>query len=436
MKYKICLLIVVIYFSNCANPVGPTGGPKDVTPPKIIKTSIDSTQYNRKITFFFDENIKIKNTISLNPYKKTSKPNYTNTNKSITISIDSNITSINFNDAISDINENNTAVLPFYLVGVDTLKTQIKIEWEKGQKKNIKVLALIDSFYYSARQVSDTFIIEGLPEKELQLIAFEDKNKNNTLDSNENVAFINTSPLLNDTILKLREPLKTEIIYDFIDSSLYIVKGLTPNKINMFNIDIIAINKDTIVTESINQIRDRLPFNYKIKKKSITYDTSSVKRYYTRIIEKDTEYYFKPNIGYQLKNKTVPRENFSITKDDTLYKKSNPKKLGRIIIQNDSFINVCFKLFLKEEEIETYPLDSGSNIIEIPVGQYKYLLFQDLNHNLTLDSKTKDGSILNEPIYHFWFETSVHHKLENIITVNYQEKQLKKENLPVNISSE
>ncbi len=436
MKYKIYLSAIVIYFSSCANPVGPTGGPKDVTPPKIIKTLIDSTQNNRKVTFFFDENIKIKNTISLNPYKKTSKPFYTKTNKSITITIDSNTTSINFNDAISDVNENNTSLLPFCLVGNDTLETQIKIEWEKGQKKNIKVLGLIDSFYYTARQLSDTFIIEGLPEKELQLIAFDDKNKNNTLDSNENVAFINTSPLLNDTFLKLREPLKKEIIYDIIDSSLYIIKGLTLNQVNSFNIGIIAINKDTVVTQSINQIRDKVPFNYKIKKKSITYDTSSVKRYYTRIIEKDTKYYFKPSIGYQLKNKTIPREYFNLSKDDTLYKKSNPKKLGNIIIQNDSFTNVCFKLFLKDEEIETYPLDSGSNIIEIPVGQYKYLLFQDINNNLTLDSKTEDGSILNEPIYHYWFETTVHHKLENIITVNYQQAQPQKDNLPVNISSE
>ena len=186
MKYKLTLVALILYFSSCANPVGPTGGPKDVTPTTIIKTAGDSI--NKKITFFFNENIKIKNSISLNPYKKRIKPIYSKTNKSITISIDSITTSINFNDAISDVNENNTALLPFYLVGHDTLKTQIRVQWEKGQKKTISVIGVIDSLYYSSRQFSDTFIIEGLPDKNIQLIAFEDANKNNELDSNEKVS--------------------------------------------------------------------------------------------------------------------------------------------------------------------------------------------------------------------------------------------------------
>jgi len=434
MKFKLSLLVIMVYFGSCANPVGPTGGPKDITPPVIIKTAVDSL--NNKITFFFNENIKIKNSITLNPYKKRIKPSYNKTNKSITISIDSITTSINFNDAISDVNENNTAILPFYLVGQDTLRTQLRVQWEKGQKKTIRVIGVIDSLYYSSRQFSDTFIIEGLPDKNLQLIAFEDANKNNELDSNENVAFINTKPTNNDTNIKLREPLKKEIIYDIIDSSLFIIKGLTRNQINEFHIPILAVNRDTIITQSLDQIISNLPFNYKIRKKSITYDTTEVKKYYSKIIEKDTLFYYKPSIGYQLKNKTVPREFYEVLEEDTFYNKSNPKKLGKITLENELFGNIILKLYQKGVEVETYFVESGTTEIELPVGQYKYILFQDLNNNLTLDSKTDDGSIINEPIFHFWFETSVHHKLENIITVNYQETQEKKDNLPVNISSE
>ena len=434
MKFNLSLLVIILYVGGCANPVGPTGGPKDVTPPVIIKTAVDSI--NNNITFFFDENIKIKNSITLNPYKKRIKPSYNKTNKSITLSIDSITTSINFNDAISDVNENNTAILPFYLVGQDTLRTQIRVQWEKGKKKNISVIGVIDSLYYSSRQFSDTFIIEGLPDKNIQLIAFDDVNKNNELDSNESVSFIDTKPINKDTTIKLREPLKKEVIYDLIDSSLFIIKGLTRNQVNEFHIPILAVNGDTIITQSLDQTISNLPFNYKIRKKSITYDTTEVKKYYSKIIEKDTLFYYKPSIGYQLKNKTVPREFYEVLKEDTFYNKSNPKKLGKITLENELFGNIILKLYQKGVEVETYFVESGTTEIELAVGQYKYILFQDLNSNLILDSKDKDGSIINEPIFHYWFETSVHHKLENIITVNYQKKQEKKDNLPVNISSE
>lgn len=436
MKNSICIISIIIYFSSCANPVGPTGGPKDITPPKIIKTEIDSNQNQQRITFIFDENIKIKNSITLNPYQKRSKPSYFKTNKSITIEIDSITSSINFNDAISDVNENNIAQLPFFLIGKDTQTTQLKVQWQKGQKKKIQVIGNIDSLYYSARQQSDTFIIEGLPNKTIQLIAFEDANKNDLLDSNENVSFINSTPDFRDRLIKIREPLKKEIIYDLIDSTNYIVIGLTLNKINTFDIPIIAVNGDTCITKTINQLKQNIPFNYKIRKKSIALDTHQVKQYFNKINNNDTLYYFRPSIGYQIKHKTVPANYYKINSLDTFFKYTRSKKIGIIKIQNDSFNNICLKLYQKNVEIETYQIDSGINEIEIPVGQYKYILFKDENHNLILDSKDQNGSIINEPIFHYWFETTVHHKLENIITVNYQEKQEKKDNLPVNISSE
>ena len=146
-KLNIIYIVISSYLISCANPVGPTGGPKDINPPKITKIDIDSN-YTKKVTFNFDENIKFKNTITLNPYITRKKPIVKNKNKSITIFLDSITTAINFNDAISDINENNVAILPFYLLNNDTLRTKTKIVWPKGDKKKIQLIGKIDSLYY------------------------------------------------------------------------------------------------------------------------------------------------------------------------------------------------------------------------------------------------------------------------------------------------
>ena len=60
MKNLIHFLSYYLFFTSCANIVLPTGGEKDITPPKLLKTSINNNSINFQddvITFIFDENI-------------------------------------------------------------------------------------------------------------------------------------------------------------------------------------------------------------------------------------------------------------------------------------------------------------------------------------------------------------------------------------------
>ena len=60
MKNLIRFLSFYLFFTSCANIVLPTGGEKDITPPKLLKTSINNNSINFQddvITFIFDENI-------------------------------------------------------------------------------------------------------------------------------------------------------------------------------------------------------------------------------------------------------------------------------------------------------------------------------------------------------------------------------------------
>ena len=72
---KIIIPFVIILFAHCANPVGPTGGDKDIVPPKIQKVKTLELKDEKSITIIFDENINTKGSIALSPItnKKTSK---------------------------------------------------------------------------------------------------------------------------------------------------------------------------------------------------------------------------------------------------------------------------------------------------------------------------------------------------------------------------
>lgn len=62
-KYITYTGFLLLLLASCANPVAPTGGPKDVTPPEIIKTSppAQSTNFNgREIILYFDEYVNLK----------------------------------------------------------------------------------------------------------------------------------------------------------------------------------------------------------------------------------------------------------------------------------------------------------------------------------------------------------------------------------------
>ena len=125
----------VVY--SCANRAqGPTGGPKDETPPKLLKSSPENSALNfnkKQILLDFDEMVTVEkaseNVIISPPQVKP--PDVKSLGKRITVNfnqdlVDSTTYSINFGDAIVDLNEKNP--LKNYLFSfstgneIDTLK--------------------------------------------------------------------------------------------------------------------------------------------------------------------------------------------------------------------------------------------------------------------------------------------------------------------------
>lgn len=117
--YIIVLLIAIISIfiaTACANQGAPSGGPYDMTPPKVLRFNPDNRAINintNKIKISFDENIKLAdlNKIIVSPLQKEEAVIEAN-GKDITIrlkdTIKENTTyAIYFDDAIVDYNEDN-----------------------------------------------------------------------------------------------------------------------------------------------------------------------------------------------------------------------------------------------------------------------------------------------------------------------------------------
>ncbi len=114
---RICLFGLILVLGACASMQNPTGGPKDINPPKVLKESPKNLSRNFKaqeIKIEFDEFVKLNNAfaeISISPALE--KPLEAKARKSeLEIKIDElleeNTTyTINFGKAIGDVNENN-----------------------------------------------------------------------------------------------------------------------------------------------------------------------------------------------------------------------------------------------------------------------------------------------------------------------------------------
>ena len=181
------LLLLTTAVISCANPVSPTGGNKDQSPPKIENYEINTNNNQKKIIIQFDENIVYQNTIELSPYLIKTKPTVTTTRNSISIILDSNTNSINFNDAIKDLNEGNKAILSNLIIGNDSSAKYYKIQSLPKNKDKIYGYSQYNGYIYPYNTSINGYASgEGLPNnKKIHTTLFLDKNKNQKYDSIE-----------------------------------------------------------------------------------------------------------------------------------------------------------------------------------------------------------------------------------------------------------
>jgi uncharacterized protein (DUF2141 family) len=206
----IFIALISFVFINCANRGTPQGGPKDIEPPKILKSEPENLSTNfteQEIRIYFNEYIKIKDLqkqLIISP-PMDPKPEITplgGANKYISIKIidtlEANTTyALNFGNSIVDNNEENP--YPFYryvfstgdYIDSLTVKGQVFDALEKQPDDFVSVVlyevdsTFTDSIIYkkTPKYVTNTldslttFTIENVKAGQYMLIALKDGNQ-------------------------------------------------------------------------------------------------------------------------------------------------------------------------------------------------------------------------------------------------------------------
>lgn len=214
----------IFSFNSCARQGSPSGGPKDVTPPKLLGSFPDTLAVNvdpniQEIEIRFDEYIQLKeynkNVVVSPPFERN--PTVTPISmaeKSVRIKLRDallpNTTySFNFGDAIQDFNENNKLSNFTYVFStgsfIDSLSVKGSVfpgtEFELPKKVLVGLYNVDENYNDSVILKSKPYYISRVNEKgeydlkflktgKYKLVAFEDKVENTKFDyGKERVAF-------------------------------------------------------------------------------------------------------------------------------------------------------------------------------------------------------------------------------------------------------
>jgi len=215
------IVLMCLALWRCANPVAPTGGPKDTKPPRVLNCdpSNFSTGFNTtSINIDFDEFIALKNAVSevnVSPPLKNA-PDLRLRGKSLLIKIDDTLVnnttySIDFGKCISDITENNVLTGYNYVFStgnyIDSLSATglVLNSFDLTPQKDVFVMLYMDRhdtipfdslplkvkpLYVTKTNEKGEFRLTNLRAGSMKLFALNDLNSNLIYDQpSEKVAF-------------------------------------------------------------------------------------------------------------------------------------------------------------------------------------------------------------------------------------------------------
>jgi len=359
---RFIIISFVLFVVSCANPVAPTGGPKDQEPPDIINTTIDSTLHN--ITIYYNENIRFQNKITLIPQKRHDKVEVQQNNQSITIKLQEYTEHIIIGESIKDLNENNTGDYPIIHLNKDTQIHLKQIKYPAFIKTEIIAQSLKDTFIYNHQVNNDTVVQCCLETTGNTITITLDENKNGITDSFE---WYSTN---NDTVIHLYEPQKPKIQINQIDTNYFVITGNDVLRIVPLIKEAYILHEDTLILNHTNT--SILGQNYIVNK------NTQLTNIYPTIFR-----YQDSNI-----NRTTPLKSTVKKQQDTL--KYDTLQVGLLSLKNKLKHPVTITLFEKDRKVyqsEISSFDSTTHYLK--PAQYYYAIYEDIDTNHILSQTDK-----------------------------------------------
>ncbi|MBL0046917.1 MAG: Ig-like domain-containing protein [Bacteroidetes bacterium] len=244
----ILLLSISLLFYGCAQVVSPTGGEKDETPPKIVKSNPANGSIlfkDEKIQLNFSEYIKVKDAnnqlIISPPLKKT--PELKVKNKTLTLDIEDSLKAnttytFSFGNSIVDFTEENPLENFQFVFStgnyLDSMSVLGKVENAMNHIPEKGVLVMLyalektssDSFpyheipdYFGKSNEFGNYTINNIREGKYKMLALKDGNTNYLFDSeDEQIAFL-------DSVITINKKLQIDVsLFQELKSKLYLKK--------------------------------------------------------------------------------------------------------------------------------------------------------------------------------------------------------------------
>lgn len=216
MKFTIKLFVFcfLLLIYSCATIVMPSGGPKDTTPPEIIKTYPENKSVNfsdNKIVLYFNEFVELntpQTNVSVSPYSII-KPKTNVIGKKVVLNFEEGLKqnttyTIDFNNAIKDFNEGNLISnyrLTFstgprldsgkLMVAVNDAKTGLSSDMTKVCLVKNKSDFFGKNYKYVANASNGLSDFSSLTQEPFYVYAFVDSNMNMIWEKTEAIGFLN-----------------------------------------------------------------------------------------------------------------------------------------------------------------------------------------------------------------------------------------------------
>jgi len=448
LKLLLNLLLIAMcaslfLLSSCAIKVAPTGGEKDVTPPKVLKSVPEnySTSFNQKeIVISFDEYVQLKETdkqIIISPIIKPA-PEISVKNKNIEIkfseSLQKNTTyTINFGNAITDVHEGNTYEGYQFVfstgASLDSSSIKGKVHFANNLKTEKGILVMLytnstDSVpyktipdYFAKTDDAGNFSIKNIRNASYKIFALKESDGNYLFNSSDElIAFNDGLSNANDTNTAELSLFKEEDSKFFIKTKGFAEKGkfvLVFNKplgnielknLSAENIPVeqkeFSIQKDSLILWMKDTMVNNLNFTLWNNEQLIDTVVFTEKKTTNKPTGRDSDVGFKLRASINTEGLIKTNDTLVITFSAPLVlSKSNPEKIQ---LTKDSITSIPFT---------TEWIDSSNRKLKIifkPIEQEVYKLFippknftsifglsnDSLVFNITTLESTKLGSVL------------------------------------------
>lgn len=411
-KFIYCILITML--GACAQQVAPTGGPKDETPPKVLKCIPDSftthfpTKIGNHILIRFDEFIQVKDAqqIIISPPIQGKATEYLVKGKVLDIKLNDSLQSdktytINFANAITDNHEYKPLENYSYVfstgnsIDSSSISGMIKNAFTLKPEKDIYVglykaastqdtMLLKEPLYFTKTRENGSFKINYLPNGKFFVLAFKKEGGGLRYQKTNETAYLPFPIELNNQEVAV--------------SNLYLFKPYQYKKNKLLDAKFSAqgLMKLAVYRSENLKIKSKVGDSIIWKKNRTELGTDSIDVFIQskdkdsiefEIICSDTSYFIKKYRSNKLKfnefkisstiSKLKPKSKISIQTNNPIYKLNNDKikfYIDTNLIKNNIF-KIDSGLFSisnsqNTKEDETYKIVLGDSAITDMYGQY------------------------------------------------------------------